>query len=275
MRLLNSMKTSKLYSIDSDETSKYRNYLLSKSDYENFYYLYVVNDKYDSVNLNINSNQLNLVPGSLIAVEIVASGYWAEMSNFYTASNQIQILLRPYSIMRMTIPTVSPKLTYISPLAQCTLRAGSNSNQVSCNGQSLFIRTSNTVQHENTAVAYLRFKLINKVNTQSKFYLNLTPDLGINMTMTVLGLKNVPIEWTTSNNFSWNLFSNLANSNSVLTPLSSGALIDSIGKNFINWSSSSDVYVAGHFTGLENRFIDVTDYVRSVMTIGSKSDLAF
>jgi hypothetical protein len=89
------------------------------------------------------------------------------------------------------------------------------------------------------------------------------------VTLQVLGLRNRTWNQTTA---SW---TSLTNGIQILKTLSSGYVIDSINKNFINWPSSADIAIVGHVSGRfgsknQVKMIDVTEYVKSVINSGGK-----
>ena len=55
----------------------------------------------------------------------------------------------------------------------------------------------------------------------------------------------------------------------ILTALRSDIIIDSISKNFINWSSNANITIVGHITAKngknEVRMVDVSEYVSKMI----------
>ena len=278
MRLLTQMKQSKLYKITSNDNLRTRTYLSSKNDNESYYYLYAVNDRSDSVNLNLNLTQWNVNQGTVIFVETASDAYWGEVSNLVSnpgMDNSISIQLNPFSTNRLTVQTGVQRSSIWNAIAACTLYAGARSDQANCAGQFVYAGTSNTTQHENTSIAYLRFRVGTVKTLNQKFFLSMNVEnvFSNDLTLTVLGINNVSSAWN-ANTTCWNAFSN-----SILTALNSGTRIDAIYKNFINWTSSSNISLVGHVTGKRNskaqlRMIDVTDYVGSMIGAG-KTELTF
>ena len=281
---------SKLYSIGIDgDVSVYRNYVLSRSPNDPFYsYIYALNDRNEIVNLNINLNQLNINSGAKILIEQVGNGYWNEISNIISLnSNKIlsNVVLNSYTTLRIAVPNLDLAVQNqytTNALYSCTLRAGSNSNINECSTTNVNqVGTSNSYQHENTCVGLIKFNLMS-YNGQRKSILKLNIEnvvssvpLFSDMTLMVLGLRNIP---SNLNQYSttWNTMS------SVLNKLNSGSLINSVSKNFINWSSINDVQIVGHINvrssdlsiNRRERMIDVSDYVDKMKSLGLK-DLTF
>ena len=97
---------------------------------------------------------------------------------------------------------------------------------------------------------------------------------SINQTscLIVLGIRNQSAVNLTNNSVAWNALS------SLLNPLASGTLINSVSQNFVNWNSSANFYIADHLSvnQMNNQIkqIDVTDYVKQVINLGG-SQLTF
>ena len=316
MRLLTTkLIKSKIYPIiDSNDSSIYRNYILVNSSStlndDLFYYLYAINDKDENVTLLINLNQLNndINENTKLIVEEVNANYWNEVSNIIelNSSKQISINLNSYTTMRIAIQKGKQNINIINSTYSCTLRAGLNSNINECNNYLNLIGTSNTINHENTCVSLIKFNNINNNNNNNfksgKTILKLNiQDVIINgpfsdMIIMILGIRNVPNDWIQST-ISWTKLSdttlndpttstNNNNNSNILNRLDSGILINGIYKNFINWSSSTNISIVGHFIikydditkdnndKLKERMIDVSDYVNDMIN-SNLYDLTF
>ena len=84
LRLLTQLKNSKVYPLAVNDSSTYRTYLGSSSN-DGFYYLYIVNDAVDTVNLSVNLAQWNITAGTQIIMESVSAGYFGEIQSVLTA----------------------------------------------------------------------------------------------------------------------------------------------------------------------------------------------
>jgi hypothetical protein len=277
MRLLTKMKNSKIYPISSNDTSRLRTYVGSKND-DGRYYLYIVNDKdYDTVNLTIDFSQWNLSNGAQIIVETVATDLWGVVNDIITAGNKPTVISNPNTIIRLTIPTVEQISTTVYSDLSCTARAGLESNQPYCSSSSLFVSTSNTSLHENTSVSLVKIPVMCyvPVNQKSVLKVNIQEVIGdSDVICLVLGLSNPNVTLDESN-ASWDSLSSVGKGLNILMPLSSGTVIDSISKNFINWASPSNIEIVGHITakyGIRNetRMIDVSEYVSNVIRNNGK-----
>jgi hypothetical protein len=85
--------------------------------------------------------------------------------------------------------------------------------------------------------------------------------------LTVLGIRNSSaLNLNNNNTVTWNGLP------SLLNPLVSGTVISNISQNFVNWNSSVDFSIAGHFLikqiSNQHKKIDVTEYVNQVISSG-------
>ena len=274
-RILSNVKNSMIFGVTTTDTSKYRTYLGSKNS-DGRYYLYVVNDKNDFVSLTINLSQWNIAEGSQIIVETAGTGYFGEVSRLMLApkqGNTFSITLTPFSTTRLTIPPVVQRFKIVYSELSCTARAGTKSTIADCNSASMYVGTSNTIQHENTSVSIIQFPVPKDVpiNQKTILKLNVNEVIGdLDVTAVVLGFLNPNFIFSQVHS-SWSSMSSLIGSN-ILTSLNSGTRIDSVIKNFINWSSITDISVVGHITGKsgivgknEDRMLDVSEYVSSLI----------
>jgi hypothetical protein len=291
MRLLTTkLIKSKLYSIgiEGDDRSIYRNYVLARSPNDPFYsYIYIINDRDELVNLNINLNQLNLIKGAKIFIEQVGNGYWNEISNIIDLNSNktlSNVLLNSFTTLRIAVPNLdfsSQNQFTTNALYSCTLKAGANSNLNECSSILNHVGTSNTYQHENTCVGLIKFKITN-INNARKSILKLNIENVISsvptfsdMTLLVLGLRKSSINLN-QYSITWNKMS------FVLNKLDSGSLINSVSKNFINWASIDDIQIVGHINvrwvdmnvNKRERMIDVSDYVDKMKNLDI-NDLTF
>jgi hypothetical protein len=91
-----------------------------------------------------------------------------------------------------------------------------------------------------------------------------------NMTLMILGLSS---SFGLQSNPTWSSLSTQTTGFDILAPLASGSVINTVGQNFINWSSGSNPVIAGHVTANavnlnQDRLIDVTEYANSVYRSG-------
>jgi hypothetical protein len=149
----------------------------------------------------------------------------------------------------------------------CTARAGSNCNLNDCSNF-IYSGTSYSSSHESTSVSILSFPLLSLKNNQRAILKLMVSTMSVNKTsyLTVLGIRNSSALNLNNNSASWNSLPTLLN------PLASGTAISSISQNFVNWNSSANFYIAGHFlvNQISNQLkrIDVTDYVNQVISLG-------
>lgn len=149
----------------------------------------------------------------------------------------------------------------------CTARAGSNCNLNDCSNF-IYSGTSYSSSHESTSVSILSFPLLSLKNNQRAILKLMVSTMSVNKTsyLTVLGIRNSSALNLKNNSASWNSLPTLLN------PLASGTAISSISQNFVNWNSSANFYIAGHFlvNQISNQLkrIDVTDYVNQVISLG-------
>jgi len=274
-RLLSNLKKSEIFVGTSTDTSKYRTYLGSRNS-DGRYYLYAVNDKNDYVSLKINISQWNIAERSQIIVETVGTGYFGEVSQLLQApkqGNTFSISLTPFSTTRLTIPQFVQQSKIVYSEYSCTARAGTKSSFTDCYSASVYVGTSNTIQHENTSVSIIQFAVPRDVSINQKTILKLNVNEVIgdhDVTAVVLGFLNPNFIFSQTHS-SWTSLSSLTGL-SVLTILNSGSRIDSVSKNFINWSSLADISIVGHITAKagisgknENRMLDVSDYVSNII----------
>ena len=170
------MKDSTIFTVTSADTSKYRNYLGSKNA-DGRYYLYIVNDKNDNVNLLINLSQWNIIEGAQIIVETAGTGYFGEISRLLLApklGSTFSLSLVPFSTTKLTIPPVVQRSKTVYSELSCTSRAGTKSSLTDCNSAFTYAGTSNTIQHENTSVILIQFPVAKEVLPNQKTILKLT-----------------------------------------------------------------------------------------------------
>ena len=261
---------------DSASTSSY----LSSSNGDGFYYLFAVNDLNNTLTLNIDVSSFGPLAGNQIVAEAAGPGFWGEIFNLYMVpsltGSTFTAVLNQYTTLRFAIPTGQQSLTETNATLSCTAQAGSNSNTASCASSVILAGTSNTASHEQTSVAVLKFNLTNFENTNQKTLLsiNIASILGnSSVTVIILGVLSPSVSLTSAS-ASWNFFSS-GNLN-VLNALPSGTPLTNITQNFINWNSNANVSIVGHLTGTvgtanQQRMVDVTDYVNSVINAGGTS----
>ncbi len=216
--------------------------------------------------------------GSEIIVEASGPGYWGEIYNLYPvpSAGPFTTILNQYTTLRLAIPVGQQSVTSTNAILTCTAQAGSNSNTASCNSANFFVGTSNTIAHEQTSVAFLKFNISNfeTVSQKTLLSVNVASIVG-NSTVTVmiLGILNPSLTLSASS-ASWNSLTNMSsNGLNILNVLSSGKALANITDNFINWSSQSNITIVGHLTGTvgvsnQQRMVDVTDYVNNVINAG-------
>ena len=279
MRLLTQMKNSKIFTLTSSDTSSYRTYLGSNNN-DGFYYLYAVNDAVDVINLSVDLSQWSIYPGTQVIVESASDGSWGEVSNILTAplqGNLLTLSLNPYSTNRLAIQTGLQRSTTIFASLSCSAQAGSLSSVTSCLSSNFYAGTSNTIQHENTYTGLIKFDITSFTNRQQRTILKLNVEdiIGTeSVTVLVLGIKNAVANWD-QNSASWSYLSSTSGLN-ILNALPSGNVIANVSQNFINWSSSSNLCIVGHITGVKGqlnqaKMIDVTDYITSLFNSGSST----
>ena len=153
----------------------------------------------------------------------------------------------------------------------CTVRAGNNSNLSHCSNSShnfIYTGTSYASSHESTSVSILKFPLLNPKKNQRAILKLMVSTTSVNQTsyLTVLGIRNSSALNLNNRTVTWNSLP------SLLNPLASGTVISSVSQNFVNWNSSVDFCIAGHFLikqiSNQHRKIDVTEYVNQVISSG-------
>jgi hypothetical protein len=269
--LATKIKNSVIYPIDLvNEKSKYRNYLMTKQDNSSLYYLSAVNDKDEPVNLIVDMRQLkNFSLSSYILVEQVGDVYLTEWMKL-DSTRMFNVTLNQYTTMRLAIQTGGKQRQALTQhLYMCTLNAGFKSNLNRCNENLTWAGTSNTTNHENTSVSLIRFSLNSSVNFNAKLTILKLNIQAINILsdvkLTILGVSN--FTWNESE-ITWNKLA--ASGPSILRKLDSGQVIDSVSKNFIDWTSPSDLTIAGHVNAspdnqIQERMIDVSDHVAKMV----------
>lgn len=278
-RLVTKMKQSKIYEIKSNDTSKYRSYIGSKNEEEGVFYFYVINDKNDFVTLSVDLSSWNIEARTKLICERVGEGFMGEVSEIMEASNRdLSLTLPPYSLARLSIPEKAQVSSVSYSILSCTARAGNQSSQGDCSSLSIFIGTSNTVQHENTCVGLIKFPVNKNVSKFQRSILKVNVEEVIGnseTTVMVLGFKNKNLDWN-NNLASWEMLSSKTAGINILTPLYSGQSINGSSGTFINWLSDSNITIVGHISAaktLKNqiRMIDVTDYVKQVISLNMPS----
>lgn len=245
-----------------------------------FGYILAVNDKKDLINLVLDISEWNVKENSLIVVESVGKNHRGEVSSILKSPQTgipLVLQLDAFTLIKITIQNGQQNLNRYPAKQSCYACAGSLSSTTNCVGF-FQVGTSNSRRHETTCVGILRFALEkdDKLNANDfKALLELTVSHKLmnssssnQSILLVLGFKDV--HWN-ENNASWSTLSE------ILTPLTSNTLIDSIGKNFINWSGNANISIVGHITVRKdesiNQFkhtIDVTDYVKHVLDEGGQ-----
>ena len=278
MRLLTQMKNSKIFTLTSSDTSSYRSYLGSYNN-DSFYYLYAVNDAVDTANLTIDLSKWMINADTKIIAESVSNGIWGEVSVLTAplSGAKLNLILNPYSTTRLAIQTGVQSNKTINSALSCSAQAGAKSNIIGCSNSSLYVGTSNTVQHENTYISLIKFDLASlvKKNQRVILKLNIEAVLGTsNVTALVLGIRNQTTTWD-QNSASWSYLSSTSGLN-ILNALPSGNVIANVSQNFINWSSSSNLCIVGHITGVKGqlnqaKMIDVTEYLTNLFNSGSST----
>ncbi len=265
VRLLSFLKNLKIYNLISNlNLSKYTEYL-GAEDLNN-YYIIIVNDKNDSVNLEINVSDWNINNNTQIITESVSDSYWGEVSMIYDykLNESLLINLEKFSSTKLTIQKGKQFINKIKAELGCYAAAGIRANETNCL-HSIKIGTSNTINHENTNVGLLKFRLDNELKSNFKAILELTVKDLIGCTKnTVLILGLNESNWN-ENTSSW---FELSNHYKILNDLNNGIYIDKIYKNFINWSDK--FYIVGHITVNKDSInkktrVDITNYVYEVI----------
>ncbi len=279
MRILTQMKNSKIFPVISNDTSILRTYLASNNGLDGFYYLYIVNDANDTLNVALDASKWTINTGTQLILESAGSGFFGEIKDVLTASSSNALLsfsINPYSTNRLAIRSGNQASISLLADLSCTAKAGTQSSISSCASTSLVAGTSSVSKHENTSVALIRFSIGSSqlaANGQRTILkINVEEIVGTSdVTLQVLGLRNANRTWNQTT-ASW---TSLTNGIQILKTLSSGYVIDSINKNFINWPSSADIAIVGHVSGRfgsknQVKMIDVTEYVKSVINSGGK-----
>jgi hypothetical protein len=263
VRLLSKMKQSNIYSLVTNDTSKFRKYLVStnynkESDY---WYIYAVNDKSESVQLFINITELNMPENNEIIIEQVNSKYKGEISEIIKSNNQIiKTNLNQFTTLRLMISTKKQEKNILKATLSCTVKAGKLSDQSQCDASSLTVGTSQTEKHENTNVIILDF-ILDSFRKNQKTILKLISNETIGSEDTNLLVLGIPVN--NENKICWNYLS------TILNKLDSNLTIDSVSKNFINWSEKN-ISVVGHITVEKlnspnmNHMIDITDFIEKI-----------
>jgi hypothetical protein len=263
VRLLSKMKQSNIYSLVTNDTSKFRKYLVSKNNNKesDYWYIYAVNDKSESVQLLINITELNVPENNEIIIEQVGSKYKGEISEILKSNNQIiKTNLNQFTTLRLMISTKKQEKNSLKATLSCTVKAGKLSDQSQCLNSSLTVGTSQTQQHENTNVMILDF-ILDSFRKNQKTILKLISNKTIGSEDTNLLVLGIPVN--NKNTIRWNDLS------TILNKLDSNLTIDSISKNFINWSEKN-ISVVGHLT-VEKlnsanmiHMLDITDYIEKI-----------
>lgn len=251
VRLLSSLKQTLIYSLESNDTSKYRTYLSTKQN--GYYYILAVNDKNSPVELVINTSSWN-INASLVFIESVNKHYWGEISHIIAYNKLIAFSLDSFTSVKFTFETSRHNLVRINSNLVCYALAGANSEMSNCNTSEIKISTSPNLVHDTTSVGLIKFDLSEKLGEHFKAILNINVKKACQTTLVVLGVK-----YLNRTKFAWNDLDN------VLNRLPNGTLIDKISKNFINWSP--DLVILGHFNlrnSNEKRMLDLTDFVKSL-----------
>ena len=153
----------------------------------------------------------------------------------------------------MAFQSGTQKSNSITSDLTCNAKAGAESDTLNCFNSFVSAGTSNTKKHELTSIALIRFPLDSKFTLKSQIFktilkLNIEEVLGTNdIILQVLGIRSTSSILNHSAT-SWSALSSSSFGIQILKNLTSGNKIDSVNKNFINWSSLSDLSKVGHVT---------------------------
>jgi hypothetical protein len=275
VRLFSKTVNSDIYTVTSNSIDKSVNYLAAVNS-DGFCYLYIVNEgasKYkttvDLTNFGKSFNQANKH-----VVETVGTGFFGEISSIQTGI-LFTLNVDAYSVHRVAVQKGSQSSSVINANAACTVYAGSKSSIANCGNPTISISTSNTVQHESTAVGLIQFKISpnspRAKRTLLKINVNkISGNFVNNMTVMILGLNS---NFAALNNPTWTSLSSNAVGSDLLNARPSGVVINTISQNFINWPSSTNPVIAGHVTANadspgQDRIIDVTEYADKIYKSG-------
>ena len=235
---------------------KFRTYLASTDpDKENdFIYIYAVNDKYESVNLLIDVSKLNLNGNSEMIVEEASSEFRGEIVDLIKideTKNVLTVTLNPYSVIKLAIQQTKQNKLASNFETSCTVYLLRN-NESKCSDLTLKASTSSTRSHENTSVIVLDFDLIVKRKNQKTLLQIFSTDMG--STTNDINLQVLGVAF--AGNFTF------------LKDLPSDLIINSISKNFINWTIGQ-ISMIGHISVKKNEnnlihMIDITDYINKI-----------
>ena len=219
-RLLAKMINATIFAVNTNDTASTSSYLSSKSN-DGFYYLYTVNYQTSPIMLSIDLSGFNTVSGAQIIAEAAGPGYWGEIYGLFTApssGSNLNVVLNSFTTLRMAIPIGSQAKQITNASLSCTAQAGVNSNKSDCYSSSVYGGTSNTINHDKTSVAFLKFDINNYVYTPNqKVILSVNVETivsgssnPLSVTLVVLGFHSSASSSTLDSHFnsSWNALSN-------------------------------------------------------------------
>ena len=216
-RLLTKMINATIFVVNTNDTASKSSYLSSKSN-DGFYYLFAVNYQNRPIALALNVSGFSPLSGTQIIAEAAGPGYWGKILGLFVTplpGSTFNVILNAYTTLRLAMPIGLQSILTINATLSCTSQAGINSNQTNCFSKFILSGTSNTINHERTSVALLKFDLNNYVYTSNqKVLLSVNVESIVNessnvssVTLVVLGFTGSAI-FDSSFNSSWDFLSN-------------------------------------------------------------------
>ena len=220
-----------------------------------------------SVSMSGMATPLALQAGSVAVVSELSPGFYNEVSSlpklYANQSWAFNVLMQPWSVLSITLPTGAQTNTALPALADATVAAGANAGVNYGAAATLTVGTSTSAVHDTTSVAFVRFDasaFSSASATLAAALLELTVVTAPSAPsiMTIYALSDAAAAAWAEGSLTW------TSAGFALNATVTGA-VTSVVQNFVRMDTG--VSIAGHISAAPGdagvlKRVDVTDAVR-------------